>query len=148
MTVYKKKGERIGVFNKIQNLPPTCLDITGLNSSPFGSWYWQISFKFYYMYFRIRNTLRSRACSCTLWNTCLTVAPIPSHDLWSWTFHLINQSAVARMCCFTMVVQWRLFELIMVSILVSGQRTLFMVNWSGCCFQRPGHVSHVIASLW
>lgn len=36
----KKKGERIGVFNKIQNLPPTCLDITGLNSSPFGSWYW------------------------------------------------------------------------------------------------------------
>lgn len=53
-------------------------------------------------YFRIRSTWRSRACSCTLWNTCLTVAPTPSHDPWPWTFHLINQSAVARMCCFTM----------------------------------------------
>lgn len=33
-------------------------------------------------YFRIRSTWRSRACSCTLWNTCLTVAPTPSHDPW------------------------------------------------------------------
>lgn len=99
-------------------------------------------------YFRIRSTWRSRACSCTLWNTCLTVAPTPSHDPWPWTFHLINQSAVARMGCFTMVVQWPLFELIMVSIFIVGQRTLFTVHWSDCCFQRPGHVSYVIASLW
>lgn len=73
-------------------------------------------------YFRIRSTWRSRACSCTLWNTCLTVAPTPSHDPWPWTFHLINQSAVARMCCFTMVVQWPLFELIrfLFSLLAKG----------------------------
>lgn len=35
-----------------------------------------------------------------------------------------------------------------VSIFNVGQRTLFTVHWSDCCFQRPGHVSYVIASLW
>lgn len=41
---------------------------------------------------------------------------------WPLTFHLIDQSAVARMCCFTMVVQWPLFELIrfLFSMLVKG----------------------------